>query len=68
MLWRDYKAKEADTPVYRVDTPLVAELRRPRAPGRRGIGPVEDPHRGAQDDRRLAGGDHAGDADDAGGA
>jgi hypothetical protein len=30
-----------------------------RATSRRGIGPVEDPHRGAQAPRRLAGGDHA---------
>src|ERR1019366_3659410 len=31
----------------------------PRAPGRRGIGPVEDAPRGTQGDRRLAGGHHA---------
>jgi hypothetical protein len=33
---------------------------RPRAPGRRGTGPVEDPRRGAQAPRRLVGGDQTG--------
>jgi hypothetical protein len=61
LLCRDYKGKEAEKLVTRIEPAvfsLVAELRRPRAPDRRGIAPVEDPRRGASRDRRLAGGYH----------
>src|ERR1035437_5135045 len=53
LLYRDYKGRRADRLVVRIApgvVSLVAELRRPRAPGGRGTGPVEDA-------QRLAGGD-----------
>jgi hypothetical protein len=71
LLCRDYKGKEADQLITRIDpgvVSLVAELRgHERQADLRGTGPVESSRRGAQAPRRGAGGDYAGDADDAAG-
>ena len=66
LLVRDHKGKEADRPVTRIDpgvVSLVAELRGQERQARPGIGLVEDPRRGAQAPRRIAGGEIAGPVD-----
>jgi hypothetical protein len=58
LLVRDYRSTEADRLVTRIGPRRGLAGRRtprPRAPGGRGIGAVEDPRGGAQAPRRLAG-------------
>ena len=67
LLARDYKGKNAERLVTRIDpgvVPLVARTPRSRAADRRGIGRWKACGGGAQGDRRLAGGDYDGDAAD----
>jgi hypothetical protein len=63
MLVRDYKGKEADRLMTRIDpgvVSLLAELRGHELQAGRGIEAVEYARRGAQAPRRVAGGDHLG--------
>ena len=61
MLVRDYKGKNADRLVTRVDPGVVSLVAKLRGHERQAAEdwPVEDPRGGAQAPRCLAGGDHA---------